>query len=280
MLGSWKRNLLYKTLWLLSNHMHCQQAVSDPLLVFTSPSVVLSDSLTTGTLLRISASKLILLWSRQHTTLTTRKLILLMNTGVYLPPATESALSTHSRSVVINQDNIVDSSHANKFAAVHRRYDTDIDPAISTYNHKSEDLKLWLIWDLCYLKQREGRIPQYSRYKLVEPQARFDELEALGILMVIEYLNPSFLVNKSNRPNEYRFLTAFTEVGKYCKPQPSLMPSVDSTQRDIARWKFLIKTNLTSAFYQIQLAKNSMIFFGVVSPFNTFSARTRVFTFF
>ena len=202
--------------------------------------------------------------------------------AVDLPPAPKSALSTHSNSVVINQDNVVDTSHANKFAALHRRYDTVFDPAISTYNHKFGRFEAVVNMGPVLPQQRKGRIPQYSRDKLVELQARFDELEALGILtkpetsdVVIEYLNPSFLVKKPNRPNEYRFVTAFTEVGKYCKPQPSLMPSVDSTLRAIARWKFLIKTDLTSAFYQIPLAKDSMRFCGVVSPFKGVRCYTR-----
>ena len=48
----------------------------------------------------------------------------------------------------------------------------------------------------------------------------------------------------------FRLVTAFAEVGRYSKPQPSLMPDVDSALRSIARWKYLITSDLTSAFYQ------------------------------
>ena len=65
--------------------------------------------------------------------------------------------------------------------------------------------------------------------KLVELQDKFDELEAVGVFrrpedvgVAVEYLNPSFLVRKSNGGS--RLVTAFTEVGRYSKPQPSLMP--------------------------------------------------------
>ena len=51
--------------------------------------------------------------------------------------------------------------------------------------------------------QRKGRLPQYSRNRLVELQAEMDKLEELGVLAVpenlnvtVEYLNPSFLVKK------------------------------------------------------------------------------------
>ena len=113
-------------------------------------------------------------------------------------------------------------------------------------------------------------------------QQRFDEMEALGVLakpeslgVTVEYLNPSFLVKKPNRDNEFRFVTAFTEVGKYCKPQPTLMPNVDSTIRAIARWKYIVKTDLTSAFYQIPLSVDSMKYCGVVSPFKGVRCYTR-----
>lgn len=43
----------------------------------------------------------------------------------------------------------------------------------------------------------------------------------------VEYVNPSFLVSKQN--GLYRLVTAFSDVGRYAKPQPSLMPDVEST---------------------------------------------------
>ena len=45
------------------------------------------------------------------------------------------------------------------------------------------------------------------------------------------------------------------------------MPDVDSTLRTIASWKYLIVTDLTSAFYQIPLSHSSMKFCGVATPF-------------
>ena len=53
----------------------------------------------------------------------------------------------------------------------------------------------------------------------------------------------------------FRLVTAFAELGRYSKPQPSLMLDVDSTFRSIARWKYLITSDLPSAFYQIPLSK-------------------------
>ena len=120
----------------------------------------------------------------------------------------------------------------------------------------------------------------YGRDKLTELQQKFDELENLGVFqrpedlgITVEYLNPSFLVKKPN--GGYRLVTAFTDVGRYSKPQPSLMPDVDSTLRHIAQWKYLITTDLTSAFYQIPLARESMKYCGVATPYRGVRVYTR-----
>ena len=126
--------------------------------------------------------------------------------------------------------------------------------------------------------QRKGRIPQYARDKLVDLQQKFDELEMDGVFarpenvgITVEYLNPSFLVKKES--GGYRLVTAFGDVGRYSKPQPSLMPDVDSTLRLIARWKFIIATDLSSAFFQIPLKKG---FIKILWSGHTFSWRSRL----
>ena len=99
-------------------------------------------------------------------------------------------------------------------------------------------------------------------------------LNALGIFkcpkdvnIPIEYLNPSFLIKKPR--GRYRLVTAFTNVGCYSKPQPSLIPDVDSTLYLIAQWK-QITTDLTSVLYQVPLSlslSDSMKYCGVATPF-------------
>ena len=70
-------------------------------------------------------------------------------------------------------------------------------------------------------------------------------------------------------------MTAFADVGRYSKPQPSLMPDVDSTLRTIAQWKYIIVTDLTNAFYQIPLSKSSMKYCGVANSFRGIRVYTR-----
>ena len=120
--------------------------------------------------------------------------------------------------------------------------------------------------------QQKGCLPQYGRDKLVELQEKFDHLEQLGVFprpedvgITVEYLNLSFLVKKPNGGSH--IVTAFADVGRYSKLQPSLLPDVDSTLHRIAQWSHIIVTDLTSAFYQIPLAKESMKYCGIATPF-------------
>ena len=128
--------------------------------------------------------------------------------------------------------------------------------------------------------QRKGRVPQYARNELLELQRKFDELENQGVFarpeslgITAEYLNPSFLVKKTS--GGFRFVTAFAEVGRYSKLQLLLMPDVDSTLRSIARWKYLITSDLTNAFYQIPLSKSSMKYCRVATPYRGVRVYTR-----
>ena len=130
--------------------------------------------------------------------------------------------------------------------------------------------------------QRKGRMPLYPCQQLEELQSKFDELEAQGVFsrpqeigINVEYVNPSFLVHKPS--GGFRLVTAFADVGKYCKPQPSMMPNVDETLRTIAnyKWDMIVTTDLTKAFYQIPLSRDSMAYCGVVTPFRGLRVYTR-----
>ena len=81
----------------------------------------------------------------------------------------------------------------------------------------------------------------------------------------VEYLNPSFLIKK--RSGGHRLVTSFSDVGRYSKPQPSLMPDVDGTLRKIVQWQYIATTYLSNAFYHVPLSRESMKHCGVVTPF-------------
>lgn len=167
-----------------------------------------------------------------------------------------------------------------KFVELHQSFSEVFSPDFPGYNGALGPLNATVNMGPVQPPQRKGRLPQYSRNKLEELQQEFDRLEFLGVFkrpdeagVVVEYLNPSFLVKKPS--GGHRLVTSFSEIGTYSKPQPSLMPDIDTTLRNLARWKYLIATDLTSAFYQIPLDKASMKYCGVATPFRGIRVYTR-----
>ena len=183
-----------------------------------------------------------------------------------------STPSKHSASVQIDPDMKLSSDERASFRAIIEEYDDVFDPNYTGYNGHVGPFEAVVNMGPVQPPQRKGRLPQYARNQLVELQSKFDELETMGVVVRpedvpvnVEYLNPSFLVKKRN--GGHRLVTAFTDVGRYSKPQPSLMPDVDSTLRKIAQWKYIATTDLSNAFYQIPLSRESMRYCGVVTPF-------------
>ena len=116
------------------------------------------------------------------------------------------------------------------------------------------------------------QVPQYDKNNLDLLQEIFDALEREGFFVrpedvdvVVEHVSPSFLVKKAN--GGYRLVTAFTALGQYCKTLPVTMTTVDSVLRIIGTWKFIVKTDLRDAFYQIPLEHSSMKWCGTPTPY-------------
>ena len=78
-------------------------------------------------------------------------------------------------------------------------------------------------------------------------------------------MNPSFLVKKPG--GGFRLVTALTDMGRYSKPQPSLIQDVDSTLRTIGQWRYIVATDLKNAFFQIPLSRQSIKYCGVATSF-------------
>ena len=178
-----------------------------------------------------------------------------------------------SDAVKLDPDNILPDTIRNQFREVLQTHDEVFNPAIVGYNGTACPVQASVNMGPVQAPQRKGHVPQYSRDKLVELQQKFDELEQCQVFrrpenigVTVEYLNPSFLVKKPS--GGFRLVTAVTDIGCYSKPQPSLMPDIDSTLRTIAPWKYIIKSDLTHAFYQIRLSKASMKYCGVATTFH------------
>ena len=166
------------------------------------------------------------------------------------------------------------------FIQVNRKYSGVYDASIGCYNGKSGPFTHTINMSDSLPPQRRGRSPQYCRSNQEELQLKFDELKSQGVFVrpedigiTAEYVNPSFLVAKQN--GGHRLVTAFAELGQYAKPQPSMMPKVEEIIAQIAQFKYLIKTDMTSAYYQILLNKLSMKYVGVTTPFRGVYVYTR-----
>ena len=184
-----------------------------------------------------------------------------------------SHVTKHTDHVKLDPDNVLCEETRANFRSLLNEYDSVFDPKVKGYNGHVGPFESKVNMGPVEPPQRKGRLPQYARGKLIELQQKFDDLEEMGVFkrpedvgISVEYLNPSFLVKKAS--GGYRLVTAFSDVGRYSKPQPSLMPDVDSTLRLIAQWKYIVSTDLTNAFYQIPLSRDSMRYCGVVTPFS------------
>ena len=192
-----------------------------------------------------------------------------------LPPTTdvhEPASDYPIHSITVDQDDQLPNHYKSEFENLHHQYKTVFNTSFKGYNGAFGPLTAVVNMGKVEPPQRKGRVPQYSRDKLVELQQKFDELESLGVFskpeddnIVAEYLNPSFLVKKPS--GGHRLVTSFGEVARYSKPQPALMPDINNTLRTIGQWKYLIKTDLAQAFFQIPLSTDSKKYCGVATPF-------------
>ena len=154
------------------------------------------------------------------------------------------------------------------------------DPSIGCYNGTSGTFVHKVNMSSSLPPQRRGRIPMYSRNNLELLQMKFDELYQQGVFIrpedagiTAEYVSPSFLVSKQS--GGHRLVTAFTEIGQYAKPQPSVMPKVDDIIRHLATFNYIIKADLSQAYYQIPLDKSSYKYVGVCTPFKGVYVYTR-----
>ena len=187
-------------------------------------------------------------------------------------PTHRPTSKNHAAGVSIDPDGMLPVKTRQRFADINRQYDHVFDPNIPLYNGASGKVEGVVNIGPTKPPQRKGRLPSYNRERMLELQNKFNELETAGVLskpedvgVHVEYLNLTFLVKKPDGGS--RLVTSFGEVGRFTKPQPSLMPNVDNILREIGRWRYLIKTDLLKSFYQIPLSQASMKYCGVATPY-------------
>ena len=89
-------------------------------------------------------------------------------------------------------------------------------------------------------------------------QGKMDELLNEGVLarpedldIEVEYVSPSFLIKKPG--GGHRMVTAFNNIGQYTKPIPSKITTSNNVFQFLAQFKYIIKTDMTSQFFQLPI---------------------------
>ncbi|KAJ8414133.1 hypothetical protein AAFF_G00067310 [Aldrovandia affinis] len=159
-------------------------------------------------------------------------------------PVSTTRSSLSSDLVALDPDDIMPSDVKDKFRALHREFDEVFDPQFKGYNGAVGPFQAKVnMGPVQPLNARAGShsTPGVSyknfRHSLTcWRMSVFKKPEDVDVS--VEYVNPSFLIKKPG--GGFRLVTAFADVGRYSKPQPSLMPDVDSTLRLIAQdsWKY------------------------------------------
>ncbi len=196
------------------------------------------------------------------------------------PHSPEVSVSPNHSDISVDPDHQLSDKLRSDFTDLHRHHAHVFHPDIHKYNGASGKIEAKVNMGQALPPQRKGRMPQYSKDKMDELQDKCDELEIQGVFakpedvgVTVEYLNLPFLVNKPGGGT--RLVTSFGEIAKYCKPQPSLMPDMDSVLRAIGGWKLIIKTDLLKAYLQIPLSRASMKYCGIATPYKGIRVYTR-----
>ena len=119
---------------------------------------------------------------------------------------------------------------------------------------------------------QKARTPFYNQKNLVLLQEEADKLESKGVLVppetigvVPKHVSPSFLVKKPN--GKWRFVTAFNGLAAFCRLHPSKASKINDVLQKIGSYKYIVKTDLTSSFFQIKMSESSIPYLGTMTPF-------------
>ena len=194
--------------------------------------------------------------------------------------STQNRLSDPVENIIIDPDKQLSTTEIAKFHDLHTRYHNVFSTRIGTYNDSSGPIRASINMGPVEPPTQKARLPYYNTEKMQLLQQKMDELESLGVLakpedvgVTIEHVSPSFLVHKPD--GSYRLVTAFNAIGTYAKPHPSRSVCTDDILRFLACHKFIIKTDMTKQFFQLPMAKESMKYLGVLTPYKGLRVYTR-----
>ena len=117
-----------------------------------------------------------------------------------------SETGLHTDSVKLDPDNILPTECREQFKDLLQEFDQVFSPDLQGYNGAVGPFEAVVNMGPVEPPQRKGRVPQYSRNKLVELQAKFDALEAQGVFKRPEDIGSRVpLPILSSKENFWRF---------------------------------------------------------------------------
>lgn len=186
----------------------------------------------------------------------------------------------HPACVSLDPDGQLSASEKRAFTDLHHNYDSVFDSSVGKYNDASGKVRASINMGPTEPPTQKGRLPLYNRNNLVELQDKMDELELQGVLVkpedlgvTVEHVSPSFLVKKQGGGS--RLVTSFTSIGNYAKHPPSRVTKPDDVLLFLSRWKYIIKSDMTSQFFQLPMKRSSMKYLGIITPFKGIRVYTR-----
>jgi hypothetical protein len=195
-----------------------------------------------------------------------------------LPHGRKSSL--HSNAINIDPSNQLASGERQAFRHLTERFDQVFNCEIGKYNDASGSVRASINMGPVPPPPHKARLPSYSAEKMRLLQDKMDELERMGVLakpedvgITIEYSSPSFLVKKPD--GSYRLVTAFNTIGTYARRPPSQSTSIDHVMAFLARFRYIITSDMTKQFFQLPLTTASMKYLGTLTPFKGQRVYTR-----
>ena len=175
--------------------------------------------------------------------------------------------------VKIDPDNCLMLDEEKKtFQRTIKEYETVFDDKFEAYNDHSGRIRAHFGIGDVQPPPQKGKLPFYSQSNMLLLQEEADKLEALGVLgkpedigVEVKYVSPSFLRTKTS--GGVRFVTAFNNLCRYSRVPPTNSMSCNEIIRRLAPWKYIIQTDLTKSYYQIQVSKSSIPYLGTITPF-------------
>ena len=187
-------------------------------------------------------------------------------------PVANSKSTDFCESVSVDPDDQLSKNQKLSFCEINKRYSSVFNPTFTGYNDASGAVRAHVTVGSVPPPPKKARVPFYNQKNLVLLQEKADDLEQKGVLIPPEsigvvplHVSPSFLVKKSD--GSWRFVTAFNDLSAFCRLPPSKASKINDVLQKIGSYKYIIKTDLTSSFFQIKMSKASIPYLGTLTPF-------------